>query len=84
MQDELHASGFVEEAFENELLAGGNDPQAVVYRDEVIRQLASARITETSCLYEPSAQIFLRLGRVAIERFFDRVLRLGTEAGNRL
>ena len=47
MDDQLHAAGFVKEAFQHDLFLRRNDPKCFVSRDEIVRQLTRANFGDS-------------------------------------
>ena len=67
MQHELHASGFIEEALQHELLLRRDDTEGAVNRGEVVRQLPRAGVGEADVVRKPGGQGFLGLGPVSAQ-----------------
>jgi hypothetical protein len=53
MEHELHAAGLVEEAFEHERVAGGNDPQRPAPLGEILDRLGRAVLVQAGLLDQP-------------------------------
>ena len=78
MDDELHAARLVEEALEDERLAGRQDAERAVRRAEIIDDLLGCRAVEPEIVCDPVQARSRRAGR------FEAALELGAEARDRL